>query len=105
MTQSEVIPLGEAVETVAKRKCNRGGRPRKFEVWFPRVARTMGDGTTLPRALAANGIVLSPRAIKLLWKSRGFRRLYKIERYLYLHKDSNNLEALRKFASERIWPK
>jgi hypothetical protein len=67
----------------------------------------MADGTTLPRALKQNGIALTRAAIKLLWKSRAFTRLYKIERYMYLYKNctASELEVLRKFASERLWPK
>lgn len=79
--------MTELVENVTPRTKRKTGRPRKFEIWFPRVARTMADGTTLPKALERNGIVLTRGAVKLLWKSRAFKRLYKIERYIYLYKD------------------
>lgn len=91
--QSEVVP---------KRK--RNGRPRRFELWFVRVARTMRDGTSMRNALTTNRIKASDREIKNLYKNLAFQRLYKIERYLYLNRDSSTpLETLRRFASERLF--
>ena len=68
----------------AKRK---PGRHRKYAEWFPAVARTMRDGTTLRNALMWNRITLTQREIRLLYKNREFKRLYQIERRLYMLSD------------------
>jgi hypothetical protein len=93
----------EEVRTAAPAK-RKPGRPRRFELWFVRVARTMRDGTSMRNALIANRINVSAREIKNLYKNLAFQRLYKIERYLYLNRDSSTpFDVLRRFASERLF--
>src|ERR1700674_327230 len=59
--QSRLEPLlrdqGTLMEARAKR---RPGRPRIIASWFPAVAETMADGTTLRTALAINRLTLGP---------------------------------------------
>jgi len=85
-TATLVAPTENAPEQpeAAKRKL---GRPRKFASWFPAVAKTMRDGTTLRMALIWNRITLDARGMRKLYRNREFRRLYRIERQLYMLSD------------------
>jgi hypothetical protein len=62
----------------------RPGRPRIVASWFPAVAKTMADGTTLRIALAINGLALSPNEMRALYRNRTFQGLYQEARRRYL---------------------
>jgi len=90
-----VTPATPAVE---KRK---PGRPAKFAPWFPAVAKTMANGTSLRNALLWKRIQVSEREIKNLYKNVEFRRLYKLERHMFMYTEygkrpQSELEAIRK---------
>lgn len=60
------------------------GRPRIVASWFPAVAKTMADGTTLRGALAINGLSLSANEMRALYRNRSFQALYQEARRRYL---------------------
>jgi hypothetical protein len=60
------------------------GRPRIVASWFPEVAKTMADGTTLATALAINGLALSANEMRALYRNRTFQGLYQEARRRYL---------------------
>jgi hypothetical protein len=62
----------------------RPGRPRIVANWFPAVAKTMADGTTLRTALAIHGLALSAREMRALYRNRAFQGLYQEARRRYL---------------------
>lgn len=83
------------------------GRPPKSAPWFEKVAKTMADGTRLRLALILNGVSLSMREIRRLYRLVEFRRLYRVERRMYqLEKwgrvPQDQLERTRKRLLERI---
>ncbi len=87
-----------ASQAAEKRK---PGRPAKFAPWFPAVTKTMGNGTSLRNALLWNRIQVSEREIKNLYKNVEFRRLYKLERHMFMYTEygkrpQTDLEAIRK---------
>lgn len=71
-----------AVENQATKR--KPGRPRIVASWFPAVAKTMADGTTLATALAINGLVLSANEMRALYRNRTFQGLYQEARRRYL---------------------
>jgi len=83
------------------------GRPAKFAPWFPAVAKTMANGTSLRNALMWNHISLNDLEIHNLYKNVEFRRLYKLERHMFMYTEygkrpQSELEAIRK-NFERLW--
>jgi hypothetical protein len=60
------------------------GRPRIVASWFPAVAKTMADGTTLATALAINGLRLGPSECRALYRNRTFKAMYQEARRRYL---------------------
>jgi hypothetical protein len=79
----------------------KAGRPRKVAPWFTAVAKTMADGTTLQWALIRNGISLGKAERRKLYRNREFRRLYTIERNLYMMNEygkrpESEMERIRK---------
>jgi hypothetical protein len=65
----------------------RPGRPKIIASWFPKVAATMADGTSLKVAPAINGITnLSKCEIRACYRNRTLQALYR--------------EARRKFVAE-----
>jgi hypothetical protein len=79
----------------------KAGRPRKVAPWFAAVAKTMADGTTLQWALIRNGISLDKAERRKLYRNREFRRLYTIERKLYMMNEygkrpESEMERIRK---------
>ena len=60
------------------------GRPRIVASWFPAVAETMADGTTLRVALAINGLALGANEIRALYRNTTFKALYQEARRRYL---------------------
>ena len=65
-------------------KRRKPGRPRIVASWFPAIAKTMADGTTLRVALAINGLSLSAREMRALYRNRTFQALYQEARRRYL---------------------
>jgi len=51
------------------------GRPRIIASWFPQVAETMADGTSLKAALERNGITLDSAQLRALYRNTEFRRI------------------------------
>jgi hypothetical protein len=60
------------------------GRPLTIASWFPAVAKTMGDGTTLRTALAMNRLTLSANEMRALYRNKTFKGLYQEARRRYL---------------------
>jgi hypothetical protein len=71
-----------AVEKPATRR--KPGRPRIVASWFPAVAKTMSDGTTLRTAVAIHGLALSANEMRALYRNRTFQGLYQEARRRYL---------------------
>jgi hypothetical protein len=65
-------------------KRRKPGRPRIVASWFPAVAKTMADGTTLRGALAINRLSLSANEMRSLYRNRTFQVLYQEARRRYL---------------------
>lgn len=77
------------------------GRKPKFAPWFPAVAKTMANGTSLRNALLWNRIQVDEREIHNLYKNVEFRRLYRLERHMFMYTEygkrpQSELEAIRK---------
>jgi hypothetical protein len=67
----------------------------------------MADGTTLRRALLWERIELPRSEIRLLYKNVEFRRMYRLERHLYMlneygKRPQTEMERLRKALEKRI---
>ena len=82
------------------------GRPRKIAPWYETVAKRMADGTTLRNALMWERIQLSPEQIRLLYKNVEFRKMYRLERHLYMlnefgRKPQTEMDRLRKALEKR----
>jgi len=83
------------------------GRPRKIAPWFAAVTKRMADGTTLRMALMWEGVQLSHADMRLLYKNVEFRRMYRLERHLYMlneygKRPQTEMERLRKALEKRI---
>ena len=83
------------------------GRPRKFAPWFAAVAKRMADGTTLRMALMWEGLHFAKTEIHALYKNLEFRKMYRLERHLYLlneygRKPQTEMDRLRKALEKRI---
>ena len=73
---------GAAEQPQGRRR--KSGRPRIVASWFPAVAKTMSDGTTLRTALAINSLALSANEMRALYRNRTFQGLYQEARRRYL---------------------
>ena len=83
--KSLLEPLLQGQPTEQKPASRRNpGRPRIVASWFPAVAKTMSDGTTLRTALAINGLALSPNEMRALYRNRTFQGLFQEARRRYL---------------------
>jgi hypothetical protein len=60
------------------------GRPRIIASWFPAVAASMADGTSLKTALAMNGLNLSRSELRACYRNRTFQALYQEARRKFL---------------------
>ena len=60
------------------------GRPLTVASWFPAVAETMADGTTLRTALAIHNLTLSANEMRALYRNKTFKGLYQEARRRYL---------------------
>jgi len=65
-------------------KRRKPGRPRIVASWFPAVAKTMADGTTLRTALAMHRLTLSANEMRSLYRNKTFKGLYQEARRRYL---------------------
>jgi hypothetical protein len=59
-----------------QRRRRKPGRPLTIASWFPAVAKTMADGTTLRTALAMNRLSLSANEMRALYRNKTFKGLY-----------------------------
>ena len=66
------------------RGSRKPGRPRVIASWFPKVAETMADGTSLKMALAMNGISLSKSEVRACYRNRTLQALYQEARRKFL---------------------
>lgn len=98
--QPSALQTGHAVPPTAKKsvsklarftvppaegqRTRKPGRPLTVASWFPAVAATMADGTTLRTALAMNGLTLSANEIRSLYRNKTFKGLYQEARRRYL---------------------
>jgi hypothetical protein len=73
-----------AVSTAGAKRGRKPGRPLTIASWFPAVAETMADGTTLRTALAINGLNLSAIEMRSLYRNKTFKGLYQEARRRYL---------------------
>jgi hypothetical protein len=77
--------LREQGALVEPQKRRKPGRPRIVASWFPKVADTMKDGTSLEMALAINGInSLSKNEIRACYRNATLKALYQEARRRYL---------------------
>ena len=88
-------------------KKRKAGRPRKVALWFAAVAKTMADGTPLKMALIWNRITLDAAERRKLYRNREFRKLYRIERQLYMlneygKRPLTEMEAIRRNFEKQI---
>ena len=84
---------GALVEPPKRRK---PGRPRVVASWFPAVAASMADGTSLSTALAINGITnLSKSEIRALFRNRTFKAMYQEARRRFLIENYGRKRTLR----------
>jgi hypothetical protein len=60
------------------------GRPLTVASWFPAVAETLADGTTLRAALAIHSLTLSANEMRSLYRNKTFKGLYQEARRRYL---------------------
>jgi hypothetical protein len=98
MINTQVVENDTLATPATKRK---PGRPAKFAPWFPAVAKMMANGTSLRNALLWNRIQVTEREIKNLYKNVEFRRLYRLERHMFMYTEygkrpQTELEAIRK---------
>lgn len=76
-SKSNLEPVLRAKSTIERpRGARKPGRPRVIASWFPAVARTMADGTTLKEALKLHGIILDKKQVRALYRSEEFRWMY-----------------------------
>jgi hypothetical protein len=61
----------------------KAGRPRVIASWFPAVAQTMADGTSLRTALRIHHITLSKSEIRACYRNTTLRALYTEARRKY----------------------
>jgi hypothetical protein len=73
-----------AVPPAERQRRRKPGRPLTIASWFPAVAKTMADGTTLRTALAINRLTLSANEMHSLYRNKTFKRLYQEARRRYL---------------------
>ena len=84
-----------ADQTEATKPKRKPGRPRTIASWFPAVAQTMADGTSLRTALAVNGLHLSASEIRALYRNRTFQPMYQEARRRYFIENYGRKPTLR----------
>jgi hypothetical protein len=85
-------------------KRRKPGRPRLVASWFPAVAKTMADGTTLRTALAMNRLTLSANEMRSLYRNKTFRGLYQETRRRFLIENwgRSKVPSLRSVLGRRL---
>jgi hypothetical protein len=73
-----------AVSPAERQRRRKPGRPLTIASWFPAVAETMADGTTLRTALAMHRLALSANEMRSLYRNKTFKGLYQEARRRYL---------------------
>jgi hypothetical protein len=73
-----------AVSPAERQRRRKPGRPLTIASWFPAVAETMADGTTLRTALAMHRLTLSANEMRSLYRNKTFKGLYQEARRRYL---------------------
>jgi hypothetical protein len=73
-----------AVSPAEAKRRRKPGRPLTIARWFPAVAETMADGTTLRTALAIHRLTLSANEMRSLYRNKTFKGLYQEARRRYL---------------------
>ncbi len=71
------------------------GRPRIIASWFPKVAETMADGTSLKMALSINGLHLSKGEIRACYRNRTLRDMYTRARNKFMQEHYGRRPTLR----------
>jgi hypothetical protein len=71
------------------------GRPRIIASWFPKVAETMADSTSLKTALAINGIKLSKNEVRACYRNRTLQALYQEARRVFLAEHYGRKSTMR----------
>jgi hypothetical protein len=71
------------------------GRPRIIASWFPAVAKTMADGTSLRTALAINRLYLSETEMRALYRNVTFKAMYQEARRRFLIEHFGRRPTLR----------
>lgn len=96
-SKSSLLPrLQESGELTRPPGPRRAGRPRIIACWFPKVAETMADGTSLKMALAINGIIsLSKSEIRACYRNRTLQALYQEARQNFLAANYGRRPTLR----------
>lgn len=94
-SKSNLEPVLRAQGTLERTSGRRKrGRPRIIARWFPEVAETMADGTSLNTALAMHGITnLNKTEVRACYRNRTFRALYKEARRKFLAKNQQSYEG------------
>ena len=84
-SESKLLPRLREEGTLERPSGRRKpGRPRIIASWFPKVAGTMADGTSLRTALAMNNLKLSKSEVRACYRNRTLRALYTETRRRYL---------------------
>jgi hypothetical protein len=83
---------GTLEKPVGRRK---RGRPRIIASWFPAVAASMADGTSLKTALAMNGLNLSKGEVRACYRNKTLKAIYTEARRVYLAEHYGRKPTLR----------
>jgi hypothetical protein len=87
-----LVEHGTLEKASGKRKA---GRPRIIASWFPAVAQTMADGTSLRTALAINRLYLSKSEMRALYRNTTFKGMYQETRRRFLIEHFGRRPTLR----------
>jgi hypothetical protein len=87
-----LLEQGTFEKTPGRRKA---GRPRIIASWFPAVAQTMADGTSLRAALAINRLYLSKSEMRALYRNTTFKAMYQEARRRFLIEHFGRRPTLR----------
>jgi hypothetical protein len=91
-----LVEQGTLEKTTRRRK---PGRPRIIASWFPAVAQTMADGTSLRTALAINRLYLSKTEMRALYRNVTFKAMYQEARRRFLIEHYGRRPMLRASAA------
>jgi hypothetical protein len=95
-SKSNLEPVLIEHDTLEKSASRRKpGRPRIIASWFPAVAQTMADGTSLRTALAINRLYLGKSEMRALYRNTTFKAIYQEVRRRFLIEHFGRRPALR----------